>query len=117
MRNTGKKIFGWSFISLMLIFVYAPIVILIIFSFAPESKTIGNWSQISWSLGLYEELFESEDILDDAQNIAYESIDKCLMKGISDWGKIKSVMRDDLSDHIWKPMKRRPMILPILIEG
>ena len=60
---------------------------------------------------------ESEDILDDAQNIAYESIDKCLMKGISDWGKIKSVMRDDLSDHIWKTMKRRPMILPILIEG
>ena len=60
---------------------------------------------------------ESEDVLDEAQSIAYEAIDKCLMKGISDWGKIKSVMRDDLSDHIWKTMKRRPMILPILIEG
>lgn len=60
---------------------------------------------------------ESEDILEDAQGIAYESIERCLDRGISDWGKIKSVMRDDLSDHIWKTMKRRPMILPILIEG
>ena len=60
---------------------------------------------------------ESEDVLEEAQGIAFESIEKCLDRGISDWGKIKSVMRDDLSDHIWKTMKRRPMILPILIEG
>ena len=37
----GKTI-GWIFVSLMLVFVYAPIVILIVFSFS-ETKAIGNW--------------------------------------------------------------------------
>ena len=31
--------------------------------------------------------------------------------------KIKNVIRDDLSDYLWKRMKRSPMILPIIMEA
>ena len=34
----------------------------------------------------------------------------------SDWGKIKNIIRDSLSDFLWKRIKRNPMILPIIME-
>ena len=33
-----------------------------------------------------------------------------------DWGKLKNVIKDSLSDYIWKKTKRNPMILPIIME-
>ncbi len=59
---------------------------------------------------------ESEEFMKEAKSIAYESIQKCLDKRVTDWSKIKGVVRDDLSDYIWKQMKRSPMILPIIME-
>ena len=82
MRSNAKKIFGWVFIAIMLLFVYSPIIILIIFSFAPESKTIGNWSQISWSFGLYAELFESADILEAIKNTFIVALSSSLLATI-----------------------------------
>ncbi|MGN1084640.1 MAG: hypothetical protein ACI4QX_06530, partial [Lachnospiraceae bacterium] len=35
---------------------------------------------------------------------------------MSDWGKIKNIIKDSLSDYLWKKMKRNPMILPIIME-
>ena len=34
----------------------------------------------------------------------------------NNWGKLKSVTKDVLSDYVWKKTKRRPMILPIIME-
>jgi spermidine/putrescine transport system permease protein len=48
--------------------VYLPIIILIIFSFAPTSKAIGNWANIAWSTDLYVELMQSEGILEAIKN-------------------------------------------------
>ena len=44
------------------------------------------------------------------------AINQCIDKGISDWGKLKSTTKDVLSDYVWKKTKRRPMILPIIME-
>ncbi len=63
-----KKIVGWVFIALMLAFTYLPIIILIIFSFAPSTKAIGNWDNIDWSFDLYRQLFEHEQILGAIKN-------------------------------------------------
>ena len=68
MKNKTFKIVGWIFIALMLAFVYLPIIILIIFSFAPTSKAIGNWANIAWSTDLYVELIQSEGILEAIKN-------------------------------------------------
>ncbi len=59
---------------------------------------------------------ESDEIMDEARRVAEETIDKCINRHITDWGKIKSVTKDALSEYIWKKTKRRPMILPIIMD-
>ena len=56
---------------------------------------------------------ESEDLMDEAQKIVDAAVQDCLRRHVSDWGKIKNIIRDSLSDFLWKKMKRNPMILPI----
>ena len=50
------------------------------------------------------------------EDIAYGVADELSDKGVSDWSKIKSSLKDGLSDYLWKKTKRRPMILPIIME-
>ncbi len=48
--------------------------------------------------------------------VASESFRKLSDKGVTDWNKMKSVIRDDMSSFIWGKMKRRPMVMSIFIE-
>lgn len=59
---------------------------------------------------------ESEDLLDEAKRIVDDAVADCLERHVTDWGKIKNIIRDSLSDFLWKRMKRNPMILPIIME-
>ena len=59
---------------------------------------------------------ESEDLLEEAHRVVSDAVSDCLGRHVSDWGKIKNIIRDDLSDFLWKRMKRSPMILPIIME-
>ena len=59
---------------------------------------------------------ESEDLMDEAQKIVDAAVQDCLRRHVSDWGKIKNIIRDSLGDFLWKKMKRNPMILPIIME-
>ena len=59
---------------------------------------------------------ESEDLMEEAHTVVSEAVADCLKRHVSDWGKIKNIIRDYLSDFLWKRMKRSPMILPIIME-
>ena len=59
---------------------------------------------------------ESETLMDEAHEIVEDAINQCLDRGITDWGKLKGGIRDSLSEFVWKKTKRRPMILPIIME-
>lgn len=59
---------------------------------------------------------ESEDLMVEARRVVDNAVQDCLNKQVSDWGKIKNIIRDSLSDFLWKKMKRNPMILPIIME-
>ena len=59
---------------------------------------------------------ESEDLMEEAQAIVDQAVADCLERHVSDWGKIKNIIRDSLSDFLWKRIKRNPMILPIIME-
>lgn len=59
---------------------------------------------------------ESDELLDEARSIVIDIMNKFEERNISDWGKIKSTVRDSLSDYFWKKTKRSPMILPIIME-
>ncbi len=58
----------------------------------------------------------AEDLMEEARHVLNDTMDKCMDKNITDWGKIKSEIRDSLGDFVWKETKRRPMIMPIIME-
>ena len=60
---------------------------------------------------------ESEDLMDEARIVVEDAIDVCLDKHITDWGKIKNIIKDSLGDFLWKRTKRNPMILPIIMDA
>ena len=59
---------------------------------------------------------ESEGLMEEARNAVSESLEKCLSNRHSDWNKIKLTIRDTMNDFIWKKTKRRPMIIPIIMD-
>ena len=59
---------------------------------------------------------EADEMMLEARDITLETIEDCLDRGIKDWNKIKSAIRDSLGGYVWMTTKRRPMILPIITE-
>ena len=59
---------------------------------------------------------ESDELMDEAKIVVNDAVEGCLDRGIADWGKLKSSIKDSLGDYVWKKTKRRPMILPIIME-
>lgn len=59
---------------------------------------------------------ESDELMEEARIVVNEAVEGCLDRGISDWGKLKSSIKDSLGEYVWKKTKRRPMILPIIME-
>ena len=59
---------------------------------------------------------ESESLMEEARHVVENSLDYCMDKKITDWGKIKNNVKESLGDFLWKKTKRNPMILPIIME-
>ncbi len=59
---------------------------------------------------------ESENLMEEAKEVVNSALEHCLETNITDWGKIKTEIKDTLSDYLWKKTKRNPMILPIIME-
>ena len=60
---------------------------------------------------------ESEDLMEEAKQVLCDAIEHCLMHNrYADWNRIKMVIRDTMNDFIWKKTKRKPMILPIIMD-
>lgn len=60
---------------------------------------------------------ESEELMNEFTRVVKFALDDVLNQPRFDWSEIKSAVRDALSNHIWKTNKRRPMILPIIMEN
>jgi ribonuclease J len=58
----------------------------------------------------------SESLMDEAKSVLNATMEYCMDHNISDWGKIKNEIKDALGDFVWKETKRRPMIMPIIME-
>ena len=60
---------------------------------------------------------ESEGLMEEARNILTDAVEDCLLhQRNADWSKIKMVIRDTMNEYIWKKTKRKPMILPIIMD-
>ena len=60
---------------------------------------------------------ESETFMREARFVVNKTLDKVNDNNITDWGRIKSGIKDDLNQFIWEKIKRNPMILPIIMEA
>ncbi len=58
----------------------------------------------------------SESLMDEAKKVLDGTMDYCMSKNITDWGRIKTEIKDELGEFVWKKTKRRPMIMPIIME-
>lgn len=59
---------------------------------------------------------ESEELINDATSIVSEVLEKSLTQNISEWSSLKNNIRDALGRYLYDKTKRRPMILPIIME-
>ncbi len=58
----------------------------------------------------------SESLMDEAKTVLDRTMEYCMDHNITDWGKIKTEVKDALGDFVWKETKRHPMIMPIIME-
>lgn len=58
----------------------------------------------------------AESLMDEAKKVLDDAMEYCMDKNITDWGKIKTEIKDELGEFVWKKTKRRPMIMPIIME-
>ncbi|MEG1505432.1 MAG: ribonuclease J, partial [Lachnospiraceae bacterium] len=59
---------------------------------------------------------ESESLMEEARQVLCAALNDCLHNKNADWSRIKTVIRDTMNDFIWKRTKRKPMILPIIMD-
>ena len=59
---------------------------------------------------------ESEGLMDEARDIVKSVLRNCEERQITDWATLKSKMRDELREFLYEKTKRKPMILPIIME-
>jgi len=59
---------------------------------------------------------ESEQLMEEVREKVKTTLDKCTDKGITEWSNIKSQVRDSLGKFLYEKTRRRPMILPIIMD-
>ncbi|MCR5654868.1 MAG: ribonuclease J [Lachnospiraceae bacterium] len=59
---------------------------------------------------------EADELIDDVRSKVLDIMDSMPEKSRNDWNKLRNTIRDNLGDYVWKKTKRKPMILPIIME-
>ena len=59
---------------------------------------------------------ESGELMQELRAVAMEAVKRCEKKNYREWGKIKGEIWDALDEFLWKKIKRKPVIIPIIME-
>lgn len=59
---------------------------------------------------------ESEDLMEESKAIALDAIHRCVDNGATDWNSLKGALKSVLGDFVYAKTKRKPMILPVIME-
>ncbi|ENQ3079455.1 ribonuclease J1 [Bacillus sp. WLY-B-L8] len=59
---------------------------------------------------------ESSDLINDAQTLITTHLEKVMERKTTQWSEIKNEITDTLAPFLYEKTKRRPMILPIIME-
>lgn len=59
---------------------------------------------------------ESEELIKELKEVVLKSLESHVNRKVSDWASLRRAIRTDLSSHLYKTIKRNPMILPVINE-
>lgn len=59
---------------------------------------------------------ESEALMEEVRKIARDSLNDTIDAGFSEWTQMKQNIKDDLSKYLYSKTKRKPMILPVIMN-
>lgn len=59
---------------------------------------------------------ESEGLLDEANRIVSSTLEKLMSENVNEWASLKTNVKDALGRFLYEQTRRRPMILPIIME-
>lgn len=59
---------------------------------------------------------ESEGLLDEANRIVSSTLQKLMSENVNEWASLKTNVKDALGRFLYEQTRRRPMILPIIME-
>ena len=59
---------------------------------------------------------EADELMSDARARVEKALDQCMKDGVTDWTSIKQALRDVTGKFLYERTRRRPMILPIIME-
>lgn len=59
---------------------------------------------------------DSEQLIRDIREIVFKTVERCLGNNVTQWSEIKNCIRREVDTFVYTKMKRKPMILPVIIE-
>ncbi len=59
---------------------------------------------------------EAEELMDEIRQISYEVLQDSLDRGITEWTQMKNGVKDNLTKYLFSKTKRKPMILPVIMN-
>ena len=59
---------------------------------------------------------ESEELMEEVRRIAVDAIDISLRRSGLDWFEMKAAIKDDITKYLYGKTKRKPMVLPIIMD-
>jgi ribonuclease J len=59
---------------------------------------------------------EAEELMESVRSLALEILEDCFERDMTDWNEIKNKLRDELTSFIYSRTKRKPMILPVIMN-
>lgn len=115
MVNRLKKFFSGTYLGLMLVFLYAPILILIVYSFN-QSKTLGNWT--GFTLNWYSQLFRTPEITDAlVVTLSVAAISSIVATVLGTYAAIGLHATKRKYRLVYENISQLPMVNPDLVTG
>ena len=89
-------------------------IISIIFVIEKESKMVVSGPDVITRGFVY--VRDSEGLLTEIRDLASDSIERCISKNIYQWSKLKNEVRNEVGEFVYQKTKRKPIIVPIIME-
>jgi ribonuclease J len=89
-------------------------ILIVVVTLAKQDKKIAAGPEIISRGFVY--VRESEKLMEDSTKLVRDIVERIISKDSFEWASLKQEIRDELNRYLYEKTKRRPMILPIIME-